>query len=161
MAKVVFKRVENNSSVSDIPVLDGQLIYTKDGLSYIDYGEDRIPMTQNKVCSTDEKVIGQWVDGKPIYRKTFILDTLLPDTNTSKAFPHDIDNFGKLININCIVDNYSWQFDFNNYTWEENGTTNNVKVWVDITDVYIIYSGQYNLGDVNGYITLEYTKTTD
>ena len=45
MAQVKFRRIEDSSDINDIPIVDGQLIYTKDGKEYIDYETDRIPMT--------------------------------------------------------------------------------------------------------------------
>ena len=45
MAKVQFKRIEDSSNIDNIPVVDGQLIYTKDGKHYTDYGQERVELT--------------------------------------------------------------------------------------------------------------------
>ena len=42
MAKVQFKRIENSSNINSVPVVDGQLIYTKDGKQYMDYDTTRV-----------------------------------------------------------------------------------------------------------------------
>lgn len=42
MAKVQFKRIENSSNINNIPILDGQVIYTGNGKQYMDYGTNRI-----------------------------------------------------------------------------------------------------------------------
>lgn len=41
MAKVKFSRTED-TDITSIPITDGQLIYTKSGKCYLDYGEERI-----------------------------------------------------------------------------------------------------------------------
>jgi len=43
MAKVEFKRVETDAEIEDIDIKDGQLIYSKSGKTYMDYGNERIP----------------------------------------------------------------------------------------------------------------------
>ena len=43
MAKVEFTRVETDEEVEDISIKDGQLIYSKSGKTYMDYGDERIP----------------------------------------------------------------------------------------------------------------------
>lgn len=42
MAKVKFSRIESSENINNIPLVDGQLIYTKDGKAYLDYGSERI-----------------------------------------------------------------------------------------------------------------------
>ena len=42
MAKIFFKRVQDSSSIDDVPIDDGSFIITKDGKLYIDYDEDRV-----------------------------------------------------------------------------------------------------------------------
>ena len=44
MAKVLFTRTDANDKVETIPFKDGQIIYTKDGKTYLDYGTDRIEL---------------------------------------------------------------------------------------------------------------------
>lgn len=44
MAKVLFTRTDINDKVETIPFKDGQIIYTKDGKTYLDYGTDRIEL---------------------------------------------------------------------------------------------------------------------
>lgn len=45
MAKVTFKRIESSEDIDDIVVVDGQLIFTKDGKQYLDYGNERIDIS--------------------------------------------------------------------------------------------------------------------
>ena len=34
MAKVSFKRIEDSADINNTPIVDGQIIYTKDGKTY-------------------------------------------------------------------------------------------------------------------------------
>ena len=43
MPKVEFKRVETDEEVENINIKDGQLIYSKTGKTFMDYGNERIP----------------------------------------------------------------------------------------------------------------------
>lgn len=160
MAKVVFKRVENRQAVDEIPILDGQLIYTKEGLSYIDYGESRTPMIENKDYSTDEKIIGQFIDGKPVYRKVIRVNSLVSTSSYDYLnIPHGISNFKTLVKLDCIANNGSNAFfDFNNYTSE--GASGMVQVFVDNTNI-IVYNGVIVSFVDDVYFILEYTKTSD
>ena len=48
MAKVKFSRTEE-TDITSIPITDGQLIYTKSGKCYLDYGTERIETNRKKV----------------------------------------------------------------------------------------------------------------
>ena len=41
MAQVKFKRIEDSNDINNVPIVDGQLIYTKDGKQFIDYETER------------------------------------------------------------------------------------------------------------------------
>lgn len=51
--------------------------------------------------STDEKVVGVWIDGKPLYQKTVACGTL-PSNNVSST-AHGISNLDKVVGISGIV----------------------------------------------------------
>lgn len=53
--------------------------------------------------STEEQVIGEWIDGRPLYSRTFI-GGALPDTGTLDV-PYDIENLDKFIDIRGIAYN--------------------------------------------------------
>ena len=100
--------------------------------------------------STDEQVIGTWIDGKPIYRKVFIIE----NTTTSET---DIDvsslNIENVIDISGIAYNDSIQLPINFYN--ESGY-NSCYYSKHISSIkYKISHGN------NARIIIEYTKTTD
>ena len=104
--------------------------------------------------STTEKVIGTWIDGKPIYQKTIDCGSL-PNT-TIKTIAHNISNIDSFVKIEGIAQNGS------------NGApipftaivqTDQLAVYVNATNISIV-SGK-DRSSYNAYITLQYTKTTD
>ena len=105
--------------------------------------------------STDEKVVGTWIDGKPIYQKTINFGTL--PNNTFKNVAHGISNFGKLISLYGTLDSGSLQsvimFSY------PDGITYNVGAYVTSTELFI-KTGTDRTSDT-AFVTIQYTKTTD
>lgn len=106
--------------------------------------------------STEEKVIGTWIDGKPIYRKVLnitnpvALDQVIPCPNIDTLIAYGGKasfNIGSIVtrNFPWIVGSYISSFN----GWNENG---------------LIYYGSHDSGALTmqtGIIWVEYTKTTD
>lgn len=103
--------------------------------------------------STEEKVVGKWIDGKPIYEKTFSSITI---TNNTDNFVSD--DFG-----NKTIRHL--QIDFNgisNTLSSSNGYTDTL--FVNDNNQLIYYfsrSGSWWDGLNTANITVQYTKTTD
>ena len=103
--------------------------------------------------STEEKVVGKWIDGKPIYEKTFSSITI---TNNTDNFVSD--NFGDKalrhfqIDFNGISNNLTSS---NNYSDTLFINTSNQLMY------YISRTGSWWNGLNTANITVQYTKTTD
>jgi len=114
------------------------------------------------IYSTDEKKVGEWIDGKPIYEKTFVVQSAtgtggIKVVDTSNL---DIDimiSFSGFIRRDVSADKHqivdiNWFFDSNTYTStfyeeSENGIFQKI--------VGQIYQNKPL------YITMKYTKTID
>ena len=105
----------------------------------------------SNVYSTDEKIIGKWVNGKILYRKTYYITTEGTDI-TELNFDYIVISKASIITQNFI-------FPAERYTNEN-----------DRIDIFISKQNRtinINLGSawssefIGAYITLEYTKTTD
>lgn len=108
--------------------------------------------------STNEIVVGRWIDNKPIYRKVIRVNSLAPSNNYFSV-SHGISNFQTLVKLNCIANNSAdLFFDFNNYL--EDNTGLEVHTFVDNTNIYVYNSGTISYVS-DAYFILEYTKTTD
>lgn len=128
------------------------------------YNLDLDTIAKNGIYSTDEIVVGRWINGKPIYRRVLSLTTpnVTGETKSIGSFNAPI---GKLIKINFMVDltNYiAWvpvpqmmsADSFGNIVTaylEYNGNTN--KIMVTITN------SAYKSRPID--VIVEYTKSTD
>lgn len=110
-------------------------------------------ISQQHEYSTEEKVVGKWVDGKPIYEKTFSSITI---TNNADNFVSD--DFGDKtlrhfqIDFNGISNNLTSS---NNYSDGLFINTSNQLMY------YISRTGSWWNGLNTADITVQYTKTTD
>lgn len=111
------------------------------------------------VCSTNERAIGQWIDGKPLYQKTIDCGAL-PNSAT-KEVAHGISNLGRLVYANGNARRSS---DGENIplpmVYANSNLISQVKVSVDSTNVKLKSDGDMS-AYVESYVTLRYTKTTD
>lgn len=115
--------------------------------------------------STEEQVIGKWIDGKPLYRKTITFTTTIKENETT-SIAHNIENaknifidFGdSFMEANIGTPNYlSYGFPLIGY-----GSSTNDKVFCysTITNIEFYANGNW-AGNWTKHITLKYTKTTD
>ncbi len=112
---------------------------------------------QEDIYSTEEQVIGTWIDGKPLYRKTLSLTA--PSTTSSTK----IANFDKTFIIknyygNALIAASNQLLPINFYFTNEY----NIATYVvnNSGEIYMkIGSAAYENQQVT--LTIEYTKTTD
>ena len=106
------------------------------------------------IYSTEEREVGVWTDGKPLYQKTVYFGQLT--NNTSKSIAHGIANVDRIIKTESSVlenDTYFFNLPF------VNNPTYDIAIWCDRTNITITpYSDRTS--DF-AYVTLWYTKTTD
>lgn len=109
--------------------------------------------------STDEKVIGTWIDGKPLYQKT-VSTGALPNS-TVKAVAHNVSNVDKVCDIFGFVstgDQYGTNYPL---LFRGNGSFNDgINLYSDRNNI-IIYTNKNYSNMSESYVTLQYTKTTD
>ena len=123
-----------------------------------------IYMNPSNNYSTDEKVVGTWVDGKPLYQKTYNFGAL--PNNTTKTLDTGFAD-GEVNIIDCTG------YAFNptaNHTWKLPAAPNPTDLKTSILlnapsssgrRVINIQSGTNRSAWTECYITLQYTKTTD
>ena len=121
-----------------------------------------IYMDAASVYSEEEKVVGQWIDGKPIYQKT-VYTASLNASGTDTVIAHGISNLDHIINAfgytyggagtsrRSTLSPY-----FNNGNWQCSFYINDTNVVIQIGSSF--YTAHKDQG---AYITLQYTKTTD
>ena len=107
------------------------------------------------VYSTEETIIGTWL-GKPLYRKTVNIGAL-PNA-TAKNVAHNITN------IDYIVRFYGTAMSAAKHTLPlPHVNTGNISygVLLQVGKTNVEIETGYNRSDYSGYVTIEYTKTTD
>lgn len=107
--------------------------------------------------STDEKVIGTWIDGKPLYQKTFTGTLSLNNDQMNVA--HGISNISSCIFREGYVAAGGSNDEFTPLGFANTGSAV-ANAYVDKTNICFRCSSSYYNGKPY-YITLRYTKTTD
>lgn len=123
-------------------------------IAYTKTTDSPIAIGSDTDYSTTEKIVGTWIDGKPLYQKTIDCGAL-PNT-AIKTVAHSISGWSKTVNVygystngsNCIPVQYN------------SAGNADISVYTDAT-----YIGIKTMSDVSSYsetyITIQYTKTTD
>lgn len=143
----------NNTKISaeDIAIKDNN----GEGITLDEYLNE---MNDRTIYSTDEKVIGTWIDGKPLYRKVFT--TTMPSTNNSWVNVVNLLQVDMITKLNGIlvgadgrkiyIPNYeSTEY---HYSLSYQPSTNAIQVYGN---------GSISFGGRPLYVIIEYTKTTD
>ena len=103
--------------------------------------------------NTEEKIVGKWIDGKPIYEKVIIIDN--PPSGVDVLYSHGISNFNHVININVVyITNGGIEYSEPIYL----GSNFARSCAIDSTNLYITTKGG---NYIQLYVTIQYTKTTD
>lgn len=104
--------------------------------------------TYAKHYSTSEKVIGTWIDGKPIYEKTWDLGSDIDIGTSSWVTLTTISNTG----MDLIIDAK---------TTTANGIVRDVLYAPKVNENYVVAISGRSGTESAHYVTLQYTKTTD
>ena len=109
--------------------------------------------------STTEKIVGKWIDNKPVYKKVILTTTPAEKTN-AEIYDCTNENIDTLIKCDSlIISSVSGDILNGNYYYSD---TNNCCVFYNSMDKSInmqLNSDMYH--SETCYILLEYTKTTD
>ena len=103
--------------------------------------------------STEEKIVGTWIDGKPIYEKVIQVENFIIGNN---EIP--LENLDTIINYsgNLILTDYPGYKRF--FPYVQNNST--AKVVINhYNDIKFVVASAFNCNKI--YITIQYTKTTD
>ena len=124
------------------------LQYTKTTDSVIEIGDDTD-------YSTTEKIVGTWIDGKPLYQK--VVDCGAMPNSTTKTISHSISNIDNIVNYHGIAIKSS---DSIPLPYPGNPTSDTIKIHVNKMNILIIDSADWSNYPAS-YVTVQYTKTTD
>lgn len=118
-------------------------------------GDTIIPVTDRDIYSTTEQVIGEWIDGKPVYRKVYT-GTLGTTGMSTVADTSDISRVVKIGGYIASAAGFRIPCPF------YGSSTSYFSAAVAAAParaVYAYHSSNFNSGTYQ--IVIEYTKTTD
>lgn len=120
---------------------------------------------QNNIFSSNETIIGKWIDGKPLYRKTITFTTIIIENETT-SIAHNIEN-AKNIFIDfgaSFMEANIGASDYLSYNLPLIGYSGNISdkiyCYVNLADINFYANGNWG-PNWTKHITLKYTKTTD
>lgn len=125
-----------------------------DGTTY-EWQEVQVQEEPEDVYSTDERVVGTWIDGKPIYRKVVEFGAL-PNA-TSKDVAHGISNLDYIVSINTTA-KYNTNYISIPYVDEKTLATS-ISISIRNTKIRILSGADQSM--YTATVVIEYTKTTD
>lgn len=109
--------------------------------------------------STEEQVVGTWIDGKPLYQKTIKIPDIQKGMSSTALYAHNIENIENIFYVNALAivlsSGFTYPVPFS---------------WVNNSDIFTTYVNKTNVGvrnprndegQVDFYMTIKYTKTTD
>ncbi len=139
-------------TATELPSVDVYIYVILENVS----GGDNV---SNNVYSTEETVVGTWLDGKPIYRKTVLISTGNV-TNSDQCIDVPMDmttlNIEKVINIHGQLELSNAHIPI-----PTPGVTNYYCMLLYIIPSLVLRTNNPNWSNSPCYITMEYTKTTD
>lgn len=110
----------------------------------------------NTLYSTEEKKIGYWTDGKPLYQKTIDCGAL--PNNTTKTIAHNISNIDYSVIIRGSAKNPNNGIEIPlPYVY---GNTRCLQTYINDTNIVLISTENMSVY-TKSYVTIQYTKTTD
>lgn len=109
--------------------------------------------------STDEQVVGYWIDGKPVYQRTYT--TTVPNASSNgsyayKTIAHNITNVDKFVDVRGTLTSS----DFSSVLPFFTDGGNKTKFNINATDISIANDCVYSNGR-DLILTVRYTKATD
>lgn len=105
---------------------------------------------------TNEREVGCWVNGKPIYQRTVEISNVSYDSNWHNV-AHGISDIESIVQIKGIIKTTSNYF----YNCDVARPSTNLGVIIEVTSTNISYMNTYVDNPDKLYVTLLYTKTTD
>lgn len=115
-------------------------------------------VNNSTIYSTTEKVVGKWINNKPLYRKVISTGNL-PNASV-KNINHGVSNLDKYINMYGIVSDGAYSVPLPYFYPSEMISTYGIGIEAPNNLSINIITGIDRTG-YSGYIVLEYTKTTD
>lgn len=114
-------------------------------------------INRSDIYSEEERIIGRWTDGKPLYQKTLTIPSM--PNNTTVSIEHNIANVENIWVYDGFAHSPTTGY-FNSVNLPNASTSSQWYTSVGISYIYI-WAGSNRTGYNDVKITVRYTKTTD
>ena len=115
-----------------------------------------------KSFSEDERVIGKWLDSKPLYEKTVVIESLPGTPYETVEYPHNIQNIDTICDSNGVVRWASGQIaKFDRGAFFENEWDANSCCLAEVDKTYIKITTGADRSNMSAFFTIRYTKTEE
>lgn len=156
--KIAQVKTHKEVSLAEYEDVNDDIIY------FVDDDDDELGIYYSPIIySTEEREVGTWTDGKPLYQKTVVLNSISVGEN---LYTLDFVNVDTIVSkdFSCIREPQGSTKDYIIdesilELWDEGSVV--PQIWrVNTNNVQVsLYSGYYTPTNIS--ITLKYTKTTD
>ena len=134
-----------DTNASDITAIQGNISEINSSITNINDNLEHL-----KDYSSNEAIIGLWIDGKPLYRKIFNYGQLPNNSSVGKAHNIPIDT---PISVKGTVKTRSGKYN----TW----TIPSPNIFIDLSQTEVYIATNSDRSNLDGLVIIEYTKTTD
>ena len=136
----------------------GQALWSeyKDRVDFLKITKQGKELYPNIYSTSEEIIVGEWIDGRPIYRK--VLTGTTGNSAGDMSLPHNISNLDKFIKIEGFTTDNDQRF-FPNFYRDFNSQYVLIVYLANPTNIMISYGSSRTNKDF--YLIAEYIKTTD
>lgn len=146
-------------SVNDVAIKNSK----NEGITLDEYLNE---INDRDIYSTDEKVIGTWIDGKPLYQKIMKFITAIGENYTTDI-AHGVSDVDLIFVKNAFLVNnsssdsyYGWSFPLPIGLFKSNTTEDKLGIVASRYGVRFYVETSWGTAWTK-YVVLNYTKTTD
>jgi len=145
-----YHRIKNYLGIPEMPSEDMEEILTP------------LPsvVSRRMKYSTEEQIVGEWIDGKPIYQKT--VSGTFPNTT---AGTYNAKNIATILNVDNVVNIMGWfktaMSSFVTLPWTSSMGYISKATFEKAQNAVFLQTNASDMSTIVAYITLQYTKTTD
>ena len=136
----------------------------KQYLNGVLYGTGEIIKFSPEIYSLEEREVGVWTDGKPLYEKTVHINSLPSTAYVLTSYPHGISNIDTICTHNAFAKWSSGEVaNLDHIGLVANDSTNvfraSLELTIDNTNIYIRCGADRS--GLSADVIIQYTKTTD
>lgn len=112
--------------------------------------------------STEEQIVGYWIDGKPIYQKTFQFAITNVVSGTASSLEQNLSfSIDKLIDEKIIALMPVHKYNIAGSLYVSNSGINQIKIYVSNQNKLILVVSDANYNNSTAYVTIQYIKSID